>query len=95
MWNIALALPPGRLRDLKLQLLAVKGLMKEGLWSIASGAERALAEVEAQSDARQEARDRALAIAVLSVDPTLLYLLGDPSDLVDDVALKLSTGNCA
>ena len=61
--------------------------MKGGLWSIVSVAERVPAEVEAE---RLEARDRALAVVVLSVDPTLLYLLRDTSDLVNEVPLKLS-----
>ena len=59
-------------------------MMKAGLWSIVSGTEmvpesEADAEVHAKFAAR---RDSELAHSVLSVDPTLLYLLGDPDDPV-------------
>jgi hypothetical protein len=58
-------------------------LMKEGLWGIVSGAENAPPDREAERLAKFGARrDRALAIIVLSVEPTLLYLLGDPEDPV-------------
>lgn len=56
-------------------------LMKEGLWGIVNGTERSPPEGEAEKLAKFVARrDRALAIVVLSVNPTLLYLLGDPED---------------
>ena len=56
-------------------------LMKDGLWSIVSGSERAPAAAEADKYAKFVARrDRALAIIVLSVEPSLLYLIGDPED---------------
>ena len=55
-------------------------LMRDGLWGIVSRA-------ETSPDAGTERyakfitrRDRALAAIVLSVDPSLLYLLGDPTD---------------
>ena len=59
-------------------------LMKAGLWSIVNGTENAPGtdadpDVIAKYTAR---RDSALAHIVLSVDPTLLYLLGDPEDPV-------------
>ena len=58
-------------------------LMKEGLWSIVNGTEAAPGEEEAARHAKFVARrDRVLAMIVLSVDPTLLYLLGDPEDPV-------------
>ena len=58
-------------------------LMKEGLWSIVNGTEAAPGEDQAERLAKFVAiRDRALAMIVLSVDPTLLYLLGDPEDPV-------------
>lgn len=58
-------------------------LMKEGLWGIVNGKERAPPEREAEKLAKfMSRRDRALAVIVLSVDPTLLYLLGDPDDPV-------------
>ena len=53
-------------------------LMKEGLWGIVAGTE---AESEAAAHSKYVGiRDRALAIVVLSVDPTLLYLIGEPTD---------------
>ena len=57
--------------------------LKEGLWSIVSGNEIAPPETEAEGHAKFVARrDRALALIVLSVNSTLLYLLGDPVDPV-------------
>ena len=57
--------------------------MKENLWSTVSGTEVAPAATEAEKLAKFEARrDRALATIVLSVDTSLLYLLGDPEDPV-------------
>ena len=56
-------------------------LMKDGLWSIVSVSERAPAAAEADKYAKFVGRrDRALAIIVLSVEPSLLYLIGDPED---------------
>lgn len=59
-------------------------LMKDGLWTIVNGTETVpdgdgMAEARAKFRSR---RDRALAIIVLSVDPSLLYLLGNPEDPV-------------
>ena len=56
-------------------------LLKDNLWGIVSGSEKfpAINEVGAQ-DAYSQRRDKALAIIVLSVDPSLLYLLGDLED---------------
>ena len=54
-------------------------LMKDGLWNIANGTEVA----PEDNDARRKFQirsDRALALIVLSVEPSLLYLLGDPQD---------------
>ena len=56
-------------------------LMKDGLWSIVSGSERRPDVAEPDKYAKFVARrDRALAIIVLSVEPSLLYLIGDPED---------------
>ena len=56
---------------------------KDGLWSIVSGTETAPADTEAGKFAKfVSRREKALAIIVLSVDPSLLYLLGDPEDPV-------------
>ena len=58
-------------------------LVKDGLWSIVSGTETAPASTEAEKYAKfVSRRDKALAIIVLSVHPSLLYLLGDPEDPV-------------
>lgn len=56
-------------------------LTKDGLWGIVSGTEAAPAEADADKYRKFVGRqDRALAIIVLSVDPSLLYLLGEPED---------------
>ena len=58
-------------------------LMKDGLWSIVKGSETPPSQSERDKFAKFAARrDRALAIIVLSVEPSLLYLLGDPEDPV-------------
>ena len=57
-------------------------LMKESLWGIISGTEETPGEDNADLRRKFMARrDRALAIIVLAVDPSLLYLLGDLEDL--------------
>ena len=54
-------------------------LMKDGLWSIANGSERPPDAAEIEKYAKfVTRRDRALATIVLSVDPSFLYLIGDP-----------------
>ena len=60
-------------------------LMKDGLWGIVSGTESA---PNREADAERHTkfvsrRDRALALILLSVEPSLLYLIGDPEDLVE------------
>ena len=55
-------------------------LTKDGLWGIVDGTE---VDPGGAGDAHKKfisRRDRALAIVVLSIDPTLLYLIGDPKD---------------
>ena len=65
-------------------------LMKDGLWNIVNGTETIPSEREADKRAKFIARrDRARALIVLSVEPSLLYLLGDPEDPVA-VRRKLS-----
>ena len=55
--------------------------MKDGLWNIVNGSERPPDPAEAEKHAKFVVRrDRALAIIVLSVEPSLLYLIGDPED---------------
>ena len=64
-------------------------LMKDGLWGIVSGNETAPA-AEAEKHAKFVfRRDRALELIVLSVEPSLLYLIGHPEDPVE-VWKKLS-----
>ena len=63
-------------------------LMKEGLWNIVSASESA---PEAGGDRHTKfmaRRDRALATIVLSVDPSLLYLIGSPEELGDQFQKK-------
>ncbi len=57
-------------------------LMKEGLWRIVTGEETAPGGTEAERAKFATRKDRALATIVLSVDPSLLYLVGDPEDPV-------------
>lgn len=54
-------------------------LMKDGVWSIVDGAEAAPAEAASVAKFNTR-RDKALAIIVLSLDTSILYLIGDPSD---------------
>ena len=57
--------------------------MKDGLWNIVNGTETAPSSADADRRAKfATRRDRALATIVLSVEPSLLYLLGDPEDPV-------------
>ena len=65
-------------------------LMKEGLWGIVSGTETAPAEGADGYTRFITRKDRALATIVLSVDPSLLYIIGDPTEPVT-VWEKLST----
>ena len=53
-------------------------LMKEGLWSIVDGTEAAPAVTHDNFTRFVSRRNKALAIIVLSVEPDLLYILGDP-----------------
>ena len=58
-------------------------LIREGLWGIVSETEECPDRAEADKHAKFMARkDRALATIVLAVEPSLLYLLGDPEDPV-------------
>ena len=58
-------------------------LMKDGLWSIVNGSETPPSQSERKRYAKFEfRRDRALTIIVLSVEPSLLYLIGNPEDPV-------------
>ena len=55
-------------------------LMRDGLWDIVSGSEDALRKKAAEYSKFMAKRDRALATMVLSINPSLLYLIGDPDD---------------
>ncbi len=55
--------------------------MKDGLWNIVDGSETCPPSTEAERYAMFVARrDHVLAIIVLSVEPSLLYLVGDPQN---------------
>ena len=56
-------------------------LIRDGVWSIVNGSETAPEEAASRAKFRTRS-DKALATIVLSVDPLLLYLLGDPEDPV-------------
>ena len=57
--------------------------MKDGLWGIVNETEHDPGTRDPDARKKFESRrDRALAIVVLSVEPSLLYLLGDPVDPV-------------
>ena len=75
--NMIFPLKGGNYPTWKLQ--CQMALMKDGLWGIVNGTEVAPAEAEPLAKFNTR-RDKALAIIVLSVDPTLLYLVGDPTD---------------
>jgi transposase InsO family protein len=55
-------------------------LTKDGLWGIVNGTEDDPGGVGDAHKKYMSRRDRALAIVVLSIDPSLLYLIGDPKD---------------
>ena len=55
-------------------------LMKENVWGIVAGTEDPIAEGADGHKKYVARRDSALAIIVLAVNPSLLYLLGDPDD---------------
>ena len=55
-------------------------LMKDGLWGIVNRSEAAPEEGTDMYSKFVTRRDRALATIVLSIDPCLLYLIGDPKD---------------
>lgn len=58
-------------------------LVKEGLWNIVNGTEKEPAGQDAGQVAKFKTRkDKGLATIVLAIEPSLLYLLGDPQDPV-------------
>ena len=73
--------PLNRSNYLTWKVQCTMALKKDGVWRIVSGTE------EASEDARElecynRRKDKALVTIVLSIDPSLLYLLRDPVDLV-------------
>ena len=59
-------------------------LMKDGLWGIVNETERRPGDGNAaQMTAFNKQWDKALAIIVLSVDPSLLYLIGEPTSPIE------------
>jgi hypothetical protein len=59
-------------------------LMKDGLWNIVTEKVTAPPETDEANHTKFMLKwDRALAIIVLSVHPSLLYLLGDPTNPVE------------
>ena len=59
-------------------------LMMDGLWGIINGTEIAPGEAHTDRHAKFVSRsDRALVIIILSIDPSLLYIFGDPKDPVE------------
>ena len=57
-------------------------LMKDGLWNMVNGKESAPGNDHADQEKLMTRRDKALTQIVLSIQPSLLYLLGDPEDPV-------------
>ena len=55
-------------------------LIRDGLWGIISGTENAPEEADEGYAKFAARRDRALAAVVLSIEPSLLYLIGNPQD---------------
>ena len=66
-------------------------LIKDGLWGIVNGSEVAPAETDGAYSKYISRKNRALTIIVLSIDPSLLYLLGDPTDPTAVWERRLST----
>ena len=57
--------------------------IRDGVWSIVNGMETAPIDVRSDMYAKFcGCKNRVLATIVLSIDPTLLYLVGDPDDPV-------------
>lgn len=70
--------------------------MRDGLWEIVKGTEAVPAVREAAAK-YQVRKNKALANLVLSIDPELLYLLGDrdptePKDVWDAMGEQFQTG---
>ena len=57
-------------------------LIRDSLWGIVSGTENAPKEADEGYAKFAARRDRALAAVVLSIEPSLLYLIRDPQDPV-------------
>ena len=74
-------------------------LMTDGLWSFVNGTKIAPPQAEVEKYSNYVAKkNRALAILVLSIEPSLLYLLGDPQDPVvvwDKLSAQFQKKTCA
>ena len=57
--------------------------MREGLWRIVTGEETAPTSGESEQAKFMSRQDRAIATIILTVDPSLLYLIGNPEDPVE------------
>ena len=64
-----------------MQLGKCMALKKDGVWRIVSGTEVAPEDAR-EMECYNRRKDKALATIVLSIDPSLLYSLGNPVDLV-------------
>lgn len=59
-------------------------LMRDSLWGILNGSETISEDASADRKAKFNIRKyKALATIILSIDPTLLYLVGEPKDPVE------------
>ena len=77
--NLLSYLAHARAVDTRPSFLLGTRLVKDGLWSIVNGTEAIPDEGDADARAKfVTRRDRALALIVLSVEPSLIYLLEDP-----------------
>ena len=66
------------------KIQAQMALMKDGLWGIVNRSETRPPDTETEKLAKFNKQwDRALAIIVLAIDPSLLYLIGDPTSPID------------
>ena len=82
-WKTATIVPLNGSNYVTWKVQCRMALIKDGLWSIVSDEETFPDDEESEAYAKfMSRRDKALAIIVLSVDPSLLYLLGDPNDPV-------------
>ena len=81
VWNNVVALNGSNFPTWKIQVRMI--LMKHGVWRIVNGTEVAPNENNLVAlNKFNDRKDKALSTIVLAVEPSLLYLLGDPQDPV-------------